>query len=281
MASLQNEQIDLSYSGLIKTTDNAALGAVEKEITDGVGTASTLKLGTTSASFVGTLDLTGATVTGLPPGGVSSIIAGSGISVDTATGDVTVSSTGGSGGLVAGTVAGSIKSADSLTVNPSVSSKSGNIAIGSATTATGSETTAMGINSDATGEFSIAVGRNANATGYMATAFGNESTASGGGYPFGSLAIGSLANASFQGAIAIGNGNASAANAIIIGKGSNANATGAVALGAGVTAAIADTVSVKQLELQTVGGGIIMKSPNGTAYKLTVSDAGAPVFTAV
>ena len=66
MATLFDQQIDLTYEGLIKTTDNAALGAVEKEITDGTGVSSTLKLGTTSASFVGTLDLTGATVTGLP-----------------------------------------------------------------------------------------------------------------------------------------------------------------------------------------------------------------------
>ena len=66
MATLNGQQINNTYSGLIKTTDNAALGATEKEITDGVGTASTLKLGTASASFVGTLDVTGATVTGLP-----------------------------------------------------------------------------------------------------------------------------------------------------------------------------------------------------------------------
>jgi len=119
MGQLTGNQIKNSYDGLIKTTDNAALGAVEKEITDGVGTSSTLKLGTTSASFVGDLDLTGATVTGLPDSGVqsvvagtnvtvdntdpanpivnaaasgvTSIIAGPGISVDQATGDVTVS----------------------------------------------------------------------------------------------------------------------------------------------------------------------------------------------
>ena len=126
MATLTGNQIKNSYDGLIKTTDNAALGAVEKEITDGVGTSSTLKLGTTSASFVGDLDLTGATVTGLPDSGVqsvvagtnvtvdntdpanpivnaaasgvTSIIAGGGISVDQATGDVTVTATGGGGG---------------------------------------------------------------------------------------------------------------------------------------------------------------------------------------
>jgi len=69
MSSLTGNQIKDTYPGLLKSVDNTALGAVEKEITDGLGTASTLKLGTTSASFVGDLDLSGATVTGLPAGG--------------------------------------------------------------------------------------------------------------------------------------------------------------------------------------------------------------------
>lgn len=69
MATLTSNQIDLTYQGLIKTDDNAALGVTEKVITDGVGTASTLKLGTGSASFTGDLNLTDATVIGLPSGG--------------------------------------------------------------------------------------------------------------------------------------------------------------------------------------------------------------------
>ena len=35
-----------------------------------------------------------------------------------------------------------------------------------------------------------------------------------------------------------------------------------------------NTVSVKELETQTAGGGIILTSPNGTKYRLTVDDAG-------
>ena len=68
MATLQGTKIKDTYPGLLKSSDNAALGAVEKEITDGDGNSSTLKLGTTSASFVGTLDLSGATITGLTLG---------------------------------------------------------------------------------------------------------------------------------------------------------------------------------------------------------------------
>ena len=66
MATLTGNSINTSYQGLVKTADNAALGATEKNITDGEGNASTLSMGTASASFTGTLDLSGATVTGLP-----------------------------------------------------------------------------------------------------------------------------------------------------------------------------------------------------------------------
>ena len=70
-------------------------------------------------------------------------------------------------------------------------------------------------------------------------------------------------------------------NKIAIGTGAVCNdVTEAVALGAGVTATKASTVSVKELETVVAGGGITMYSPNGTEYKLTVSDAGALVITA-
>ena len=66
MATLNGKQINNTYSGLLKTNDEAALGATEKAIQDGEGNNSTLSMGTGSASFTGTLDLSGATVTGLP-----------------------------------------------------------------------------------------------------------------------------------------------------------------------------------------------------------------------
>ena len=69
MATLFNTKISDTYEGLIKTFDNAAIGAVEKNLTDGVGNASTLSIGTSSASFTGTLDLTNATVVGFSGGG--------------------------------------------------------------------------------------------------------------------------------------------------------------------------------------------------------------------
>ena len=65
MASLFNTKISDTYEGLFKTIDNGIIGTSEKIMTDGDGNQTTLKLGTNSASFTGTLDLSGATVIGI------------------------------------------------------------------------------------------------------------------------------------------------------------------------------------------------------------------------
>lgn len=73
--TLNGTQINNTYPGLLKSSDNAAIGATEKVVGDGVGNDSTLSLGTSSASFTGTLDLSGATVSGIdglsPTGGTT------------------------------------------------------------------------------------------------------------------------------------------------------------------------------------------------------------------
>jgi hypothetical protein len=130
----------------------------------------------------------------------------------------------------------------------------------------------------ASGFASIAFGRNSISNNDSSISMGNFSTASGAK----AIAIGSEVLANFAYTIAIGWLSAASANdSIALGRQSNANQSGAVALGSGITASTANTVSVKELETQIVGGGITMYSPNGTKYKLTVSDAGAPVFTAI
>ena len=71
MDQLTGNAIHSSYLGLFKTTDNAAVGATEKQITDGAGNNVPLTLGTAGISFTGGADFTGATVTGLPGGGTN------------------------------------------------------------------------------------------------------------------------------------------------------------------------------------------------------------------
>jgi len=57
MATLTNTKIKDTYDGLLKTTDNDVIGASEKVITDGLGNASVLSIGTGSASFSGDVDV--------------------------------------------------------------------------------------------------------------------------------------------------------------------------------------------------------------------------------
>ena len=125
MATLTGNAINTSYSGLLKTTDNGALTATAKVMTDGLGNNSTLQMGTAGAIFTGTLDLTGATVTGLPVDpnttydlaavasgsninlnltgsdattDTVSIVAGTNITLSEASGIVTIDAAGGGGG---------------------------------------------------------------------------------------------------------------------------------------------------------------------------------------
>ena len=264
MATLNGQQINNTYSALIKTADNAALSAVEKEITDGVGTSSTLKLGTTSASFVGTLDVTGATVTGLPDSGVQSVVAGTNVTVDnTDPANPIVSATGGdAAGLVAGTGPDSMQSASFLTPNPANASGSSTIVLGNNSSSVGpsgiaignmastgpeGDQIAIGSSAYANRQESIALGTRADATGVVSCAIGRDSEASGQfSQAFGFLAV--------------------------------ANVDGAIALGDQVTASIGNTVSIKALETQTdstpTAGGIIMSDAGGTNRRLNINATG-------
>jgi len=175
MATLTGNQIDQTYSGLIKTTDNAAIGAVEKEITDGVGTASTLKLGTTSASFVGTLDLTGATVTGLPDAG-----------------------------LINGTGTDSLVSAAALTTVTPVAGGNVAIALGNGASANGGESIAIGDQAYAGFTGTAAIGQYAEASATYASAWGRTSYArADGSVAFGQQA-GVPSGTQYAGAVSMG-----------------------------------------------------------------------------
>lgn len=66
---LTGNSISTTYQGLLKTGDSGALGATEKPVVDGLANASTMTMGTGGVSFVsGTVDFTGASVSGLPAG---------------------------------------------------------------------------------------------------------------------------------------------------------------------------------------------------------------------
>ena len=117
MASLTGQTVSSTYDGLLKTTDNDVLNAGAKEITDGLGNGTGMTLSTTgNVGISGNLTVDGAFKDSSGNGGtigqvlvstsigtnwvdssevnaVDSIIAGDGISVDTATGNVTITNT--------------------------------------------------------------------------------------------------------------------------------------------------------------------------------------------
>ena len=337
MATLTNEQINLTYPGLIKTADNTGLDlTIQKALTDGIGNNLPMTAAQDGISFNGGVDFAGATITGLS-----------------------------AGGLVAGTGTSSMKSADFLTTNAGSASANNTICLGNGGIADGPEAIYVGSGGQA-GQDSIgigqgaiavngpaiAIGRFARAVGSVALAMGNSATVeannaiglsgenitvtssairavgigrqvtiqASNGVAIGNYArilsgatnsiamatsgvgIGAVSalhsvniapgnyntniTAAAVRAIGIGSSNipldkVTAPDGIAIGTESTATASGAVSLGRQIVANIVDTVSVRELETQTVGGGITMYSPNGTGYKLTVSDAGAPVFTAI
>ena len=302
MANLTGQPINTSYAGLIKTTDNAGIDGTFKQLTDGLGTNIPIEVSNAdlrilsnqiqltdvaqvngfsitdlTMAFGGAIDFSAATVTGLPGGG-------------------------GAAGLVAGTGTDSMKSADSLTTNPNIASATNNIAIGNGNTVDIVDSIAIGTGNINSGQGNtIMLGKNWSQTyGQRGIFIGNNTTTkSVGQNDFivighntvedgnGGIVIGNnagITGASNSYAIAIGfNAQAGSDNLtdqnIAIGYNAVADATvGAVAIGPNVTAAIAETVSIKALEVQTdstpTTGGIIMSDAGGTDRRINIDASG-------
>ena len=296
MATLTGQQIDQSYQGLIKTNDNAALSATAKGIQDGTGGATNIEMSNTSTNFVsGTVDFTGSTVSGLPDNNTTytvnsvqdganadikltdqlgndskvTLVAGTNITLSNTGNDLTITAaSGGAAGLENGSGSDSLQSAAALTTTAADASGSGAISVGDASDATGLRSVAIGFSSQATGVFATAYGPLARATTTGTVAIGNQAKADGSN----STAIGPEAgyiSGVAQDAIGIGYraGQGGATGSVSIGKNATATATDAVALGQDVTAATANTVSVKALETQT-DGGVQIKGDGTNAGKL-------------
>ncbi len=276
MATLTGQQIDATYQGILKTLDNAALDGTNRVISDGVGTALPLEASTTTIKFTGNADFTSATVTGdnnttytigsvqdglnadikltdqLGNESKATLVAGTNITLTNSGNDLTIAAAGGSAGMVAGTGSNSVQSAvTGATGNASVSNS---IAIGNGASASGG-TGAMAYGQDAVASntHAAAFGQYAEATNSYAISFGRTSVASGDG-------------------------------SVAFGQQTSAGQAGAVAMGRQVTSINADTTHVRALYVVapdggTGGNGITMLSPNGTAYTLTVSNAGALVIS--
>jgi len=191
------------------------------------------------------------------------------------------SHTGGEYSTIMGRNATSGKGSAVVLGNDATNSSGSGIVIGSgASTGSLDEALAIGIDASCTANAGgIAFGRQANSQGNSTLAAGRGSLAKG----TGSVALGWNSKAQPSGAgdesISIGfdaqgNNNGSVA----IGLSARGNADGAVALGGGVTAAKADTVSVKALETQTdstpSAGGIIMSDAGSTYRRVNIDTNG-------
>jgi len=257
MASLVGNAINASCAGLIKTDDNAIIGATEKRVTDGLGNATNMTIGTGGTSFdSGTVDFTGATVSGLP----------SAAGLESGTGTDSMQS---AASLT--TVAANASGACTIALGDGANSAfNGGVAIGDTATITAAGGVAIGCLTSA-GDGAVAIGPGTNSSCAQSVTIGNYACQVnlGGGVAIGRLAA-SGTNSVGVGNVAKGCGDSSVA----VGFDAVASATEAVALGANVDATKACTVTVKELETCVAGGGIYLTTPDGLAQpKLTVNNS--------
>ena len=307
MATLTNQQINLTYPGLIKTTDNLGVDPTTlKQLTDGIGGSIPISVSQIETKFQegSVVDLTNVTVNGLPTA---------------------------QGGLITGNGPDAMQSAAFLSPNAANASGSGAIALGNSSNSSGDNSISVGnygtagspngirIGADNStgGDGLISIGNRGSVTGNVSVGIGFEASVSGGSSIYMATTTQSFGNVSGGGTVAlipgefagvmqnanmiiigsssdnrqranaennisigrntVANGN----NAIALGTDSNTSQDGAVAIGAGISANINSCVSVNALEIQNSGDGLIMYSPNQTAYRITVTDGGLLTATAV
>lgn len=197
----------------------------------------------------------------------NTVIVGSGVSM---TGDTT-------GSIAIGRIA-KINSVGSLAIGYDANAtgpSSYNIAIGHASVANGGQALALGKSSEAR-TYGIAIGENAKGLSTGGIAIGRNAKNVVGQLK--SIAIGQDSHAGAPETLAIGAGatTTGSSNAIALGHGASATGHQSVAIGSGTTVTASSRVSVgnRDLESTKTGGGIYLKSPNDTVYKITVDDDG-------
>jgi hypothetical protein len=156
-------------------------------------------------------------------------------------------------------------------------------AIGFQCNATNFTAFAMGVNSNNAAEDSSAIGSNININaGSFNVALGQGHTINGGDRL--TIVGGVGVTAQDDNYTSIGNAispTGTHTNSVAIGSGAGINnVADAVAIG-NVIADRSNFVTVEQLQVKTTGGGIIMASPDGTLYKLTVANGGTLSISAV
>ena len=290
MATLTGQQIDGSYQGLIKTTDNGAISGTAKAVTDGLGNATNIEISNTATNFVsGTVDFTGSTVSGLPAGSdttydlasaqdganVDVTLTGSDATTDTVqltagtnitltdngSNSITIDAAGGgAAGLVSGTATDSMESASTLTTVAANAQGNADIVLGaeaeSKVDASFGKNVVIGFNASHTGgEYSTIMGRNSTSSKGSAVVIGNDADNSSGS----GIVIGSGASTgSLDEAMAIGLDASCTANAggMAVGRQANAQGNSTTALGRGSLSKGTGSIAIGwNAKAQSAGGG--------------------------
>ncbi len=311
--TLTGTQINNTYDGLIKTTDNTAITATTKLISDGLGNDTCIKVGTAGTDFLGAVDFSSATVSGLPDNNTTYDLAsaqaadnvnvnltGSDATTDTVTlaagtnitltdngsNQITIDAAGGgAAGLESGSGAGSMQSAASLTTTPANASGCNSIVLGDAAADTSSGTSVygsivIGYDASSNNQQSLVLGQEACSLIQGGVAIGLQAKACGNSFAH---AIGRGSIGSGYMSIALGPGAQSQAGgfgcgSVALGNNSISTAICSVALGAGVTASRVSTATAYQLEACEAGKGIVVTSPDGlTTLGIGIDNTGAIV----
>lgn len=263
MAALTGNAINTSYQGLLKTSDNGAIGASAKALTDGLGNATQLSLSTAGSSFAGNLDVSATTsvngfeysagslangaelrfFVGQNFGNSINLLQGSNITITESNGDITIASTGGGGGganLVAGNGTDSMIS--DLTAFPAVADGTRSIALGYLADVGPSSTD------------SIAIGPYANIADFASncTAVGRGAK-NAGSFQGNVSAFGENARAQTSGT-AVGNDTFSAISSVSIGRNAVQQGQTGVAIGVGASSLQTGTTGMVLIGNNAVNG---------------------------
>lgn len=293
MAILTGTKIKDTYPGLIKTNDNGPLGLTASPLTDGLGNELPISLSSTETIFTGSVNFSGATVSGLSglqgpqgPAGVGSQGPQGPAGSNGTNGSVGPqgpqgpAAVGATPGLVAGTGTYSMKSADFLTLNPATASTTNSIAIGNGARvqisggAQADSGIAIGVGTLATsGNGPVAIGRNTQATGNNdggSIAIGNTNGAN----REWAIVIGQVTTISGDSQIAIGRANGGTANDRGVSLGYVALTTGgadAISIGTIATASADRAISIGRESTASASGSIALGTGVTAATANTLS----------
>jgi hypothetical protein len=299
--TLTGTQINNTYPAIIKLTDNLSLDGTPKALTDGLGNELTMTVSNVGIDFSGEIDFSSANVSGLP-GGSAGLINGAGSNSLKADDSLLSSGSTANGAdtIVLGN-GSAANNAESVILGASITGDNfTQIGLGQNIYLGGENAHVYGTNTQNNGSSSYSFGNNNNigAGNQVNVILGGEAVAipagtndyvaigrvnSPSGNSYNSIQIGlvsSMDNANDTVVIGRGASATNVSSSVAIGRDAAVTASEAVALGV-VTQTRANFTGVEELELHTDGGGVIFRSPNGTLYKLTMTDTGDLTVAAV